>query len=137
MNVREKLSLCYYASSFTDFAKGLLIVAAGIDFDKFEPAKEEIFAQLEAMKRGEIKKSELEAARSAVASGLREMTDSQMELEGYYLSHTVMGDFSSPLELAELAENVSLEDVVDIANSVEPDLIYFLEGGEEEDGDAE
>ena len=140
MNVRERLSLCYYASSMTDIHKGLLLVASGIEFDKFDAARDEIFAQLEAVKRGEISESELNAARSVVASDLRALTDSQGELEGFYLAQSLDGDGCSPEELAELAENVRMEDVVNIANSVECDLIYFLEGnGDEgvEDNDAE
>ena len=54
--------------------------------------------------------------------------DSQGELEGFFLSHILDGLDCSPPELAELAENVSREDVVAIANSIECDLIYFLKG---------
>ena len=53
-NVRERLSLCYYANSTIDLHKGLLVVSSGIDFDKYDAAKDEILAQLEAMRRGEI-----------------------------------------------------------------------------------
>ena len=135
MNVREKLSLCYYASSIVDVHKGLLLVASGIEFDKFDAAKDEIFAQLEAMKRGEISEEELHSARSGVASDLRSLTDSQGELEGYYLSQALDGAGCSPLELAELVEQVTKEDVVAVANSVECDLIYFLEGDSEAEED--
>ena len=70
------------------------------------------------------------------------MLDSQGDLEGFYLSQILDGSDCSPLELAELAENVTKEDVVHIANSVECDLIYFLRGEEadaedEEDTDGE
>lgn len=142
MNVREKLQLCYYASSVMDTHKGLLLVASGIEFDKQEAAQEEIFAQLEAIRRGEISDEELHAARSGVASDLRSVLDSQGDLEGFYLSQILDGSDCSPLELAELAENVTKEDVVRIANSVECDMIYFLRGEEadaedEEDTDGE
>ncbi len=141
MNVREKLSLCYYASSLVDVHKGLLLVSSGIEFSNFEAAKGEIFAQLEAMRRGEISQEELEAARSGVASDLRSLVDSQGELEGYYLAQALDGEGCSPLELAELAENVSREELMAVANSLDCDLIYFLKGsgetGGEEDTDAE
>ena len=38
-----------------------------------------------------------------------------------------------PDELAELCENVSVEDVVAVANSVECDMIYFLTGSEDDE----
>ena len=137
MNVREKLQLCYYASSVIDTHKGLLLVASGIEFDKREAAQEEIFAQLDAVRRCEISDEELHAARSGVASDLRATLDSQGDLEGFYLSQVLDGSDCGPLELAELAENVTKEDVVRIANSVECDLIYFLRGETAEDAGEE
>lgn len=141
MNVRERLSLCYYASSIIDIHKGIMLVASGIEFEKFGAARDEILAQLEAMKRGEITEAELNAAKAGVASDLRSLMDSQGELEGFYLAQALDGADYGPMELAELAEIVTKEDVVAIANSVECDLIYFLKGGgdagEDEEEDAE
>ena len=79
---------------------------------------------------------------SCVASDLRSLTDSQGELEGFYLSLALDGLDCSPLELAELCEEVTKQDVIDVANSVECDMIYFLKGSgsdedEDEDDDAE
>ena len=136
-NVRERLQLCYHAGSLADTHKGLLLVSSGIAFDKLEPARDEIFAQLEAMRRGEITEEELSAARAGVASDLRAMTDSQGELEGFLLAQTLDGLEYGPLELAALAEDVTKEDVVRIAQSVDCDLIYFLKGGKPEDEDGE
>ena len=140
-NVRERLQLCYYAGSLVDTHKGLLLVSSGISFDKFEAARDEILAQLAAMARGEITDEELESARRGVASDLRAMTDSPGELEGFYLAQALDGLDYGPLELAELAEEVTREQVAAIAADAECDMIYFLRGGEnapeEEDADAE
>lgn len=135
MNVREKLSLCYYASSIAYIHKGLLLVASGIEFDKFEAARDEIFAQLEAMRQGEISDEEFTAAKRCVASDLRSLTDSQGELEGFYLSQVLDGLDYGPMELAELVEDVTKEDIIRIARSVECDMIYFLRGLDEEETD--
>jgi predicted Zn-dependent peptidase len=140
-NVREKLQLCYHAGSLADTHKGLLLVSSGIAFDKLEPARDEIFAQLEAMRRGEISDEELQSAKAGVASDLRGLMDSQGELEGFTLSQTLAGLDYGPMELASLVEDVTKEDVVGIAESVDCDLIYLLcpngEGEEEEDNDAD
>jgi len=133
MNVREKLSLCYYASSAVDTHKGIMLVSSGIEFDKYQQVKDEILAQLEAVKRGEVTAEELEAARKCIASDLRSVNDGQGELEGFCLANALDGMDLSPDQLAELVENVSLEDVVEIARGVECDLIYFLTGSEEEE----
>ena len=135
MNVREKLSLCYYASSLVDLHKGLMIVSSGVDFDKFGAAKDEICAQLEAIKRGEVTDDELLAAKKSVASDLRATLDSQYNLEGFYLANTIDGLDFDPEELAEAVECVELQTVVDIANSVVGDAVYYLRGNGEEDSD--
>ena len=136
--VREKLQLCYYAGSMVDVHKGLLFVNAGIDFEQLERARGEILAQLEALRRGEISDEELLSARAAVASDLRALQDSQGELEGFTLSQTIDGLDYGPMELAELCESVTREELVAIAKSVECDMIYFLSGpeaGEEDEDD--
>ena len=135
MNVREKLSLCYYASSLVDLHKGLMIVSSGVDFDKFGAAKYEICAQLDAIKRGEVTADELLAAKKSVASDLRATLDSQYNLEGFYLANTIDGLDFDPEELAEAVECVELQAVVDIANSVVGDAVYYLRGNGEEGSD--
>ena len=139
VNVRERLQLCYYASSLVDIHKGIMLVSSGIEFDRLENARDEILAQLEAVARGEISEEELTAAKVGAASELRAMIDSQGELEGFFLSQTLDGLEYGPLELAELVMDVTKEEVAAVAKSVVCDQIYFLSGsGEsEEEEDAE
>ncbi len=134
MNVREKLSLCYYASSILSLQKGVMFVSSGIEFDKMEAARDEILAQLDSVRRGEITDDELRSAKKTVASDMRAEQDSIGELEGFYLSQAIDGLDYGPAELAALAEDVTKEDVQAIAKSIECDLIYFLKGSGEEDG---
>ena len=134
MNVREKLSLCYYASSAEYLHKGIMLVSSGIEFDKLDAARDEILAQLDSVRRGEITDDELRSAKKSVASDLRAVQDSLGELEGFYLSQALDGLDYGPAELAALAEDVTKEDVQAIAESIECDLIYFLKGSGEEDG---
>lgn len=53
MNVREKLSLCYYASSGLDRFKGIMLVSSGVDTKNYETAKAEIFAPAGGLPGGE------------------------------------------------------------------------------------
>ena len=138
VNVREKLSLCYFASAVTDRQKGILLAYAGTEFDNVEQAKEEIFAQLAAIANGEITDEELRAARADVKSALKSALDSQGALEGFYLSAALDGAEYTPEELSELTDDVTKEDLVAIARGCECDMIYTLTGdGSEEDGDDE
>lgn len=137
LNVREKLSLCYYALSACDRLKGIMLVSSGIEFDKFEEAKAEILAQLEAIKQGDFSEEELSFARKSVCSGLISLSDSPGGLEEFYLTQTLTGLDYGPEEYAALCEMVTREDVMAIAGSMELDSIYFLRAGENYDEDEE
>ena len=133
LNVREKLSLCYYASSGCDTLKGVMLVSSGIECGKLEQAKDEILAQLAAVAAGDFTEEDLEAARRSVAGDLRAMTDSPGALEQFYLSQTLKGLDYGPMELASLCEFVTAEEVRSIAAGVELDTVYFLHGQEDEE----
>lgn len=132
MNVREKLSLCYFASSGVDLHKGIMAVSSGIEFDKYDSALNEILAQLDNVKEGNFDDFELTAAKSSVASDYRTIEDNPVTLEDYYLTQILIGPDCSPLELASLTEEVTKQQVIDIAKGVELDAIYFLRGPKEE-----
>lgn len=131
-NVREKLSLCYYAFSSTDTLKGIMAVLSGIEVDKYDEALSEILAQLDAVRAGDISEAELAAARRSVANDLRTGADSPYYLADFYLRETVQGTDATPDDIAALAENVTAEDVAAIARGVELDAVYFLRGEEAE-----
>ncbi|MBR4579351.1 MAG: insulinase family protein [Oscillospiraceae bacterium] len=130
-NIREKMSLCYYVYSVPDLLKGLMLVSAGIDFDKHDAARNGILEQLEAMRRGEITEEELSAAKKALCAALRSIPDSAAALENFTLRQTVQGLSAGPDELAALTEEVGRDELVEIAQSVVLDAEYFLKG---EDG---
>lgn len=130
MNVREKLSLCYYASSMMEKQKGLVIVSSGIEFDKYQTAKEEILAQLEAVRRGEIEDWELEGARRTLIGGHMATLDDQGRQEEFWLGQTVAGLDTTIEELAAQFETVTREQVAQSAQKLELDTIYFLKGKE-------
>ena len=137
VNVREKLSLCYFASAVADVHKGVLLAYAGTEADNVERAKEEIFAQLASIANGEITDEELSAARADVKSTLKSALDVQGALEGFYLSAALDGADYSPEELSALVDDVTKEELVAIARGCECDMIYTLtgDGSEEDDGE--
>ena len=91
MNVREKLSLCYSVGSVYYGTKGVLTVSAGIDESKESIARDEIMAQLEACRNGDVSEEELAAAKEAVLSALRTVHDSPGTIEGYYATAALSG----------------------------------------------
>ena len=131
LNVREKLSLCYYASSTLAMSKGVLFVSSGVEFANFQRAEDEIMAQLAACQRGEIAPDELEAARRSVINSLRSSLDAQGRLEDYWLTRYVGGTAFPPEELAAQVEAVTPEQVVETAKRITLDSVYTLRGKED------
>lgn len=131
MNVREKLSLCYFASSALERFKGLILVSSGIEFDKYDKAREEILHQLELCRRGELEDWELTGGIRSVVSSLTATLDSQGRQEDYWLSQAVAGMAQEPSALAAQVEKVTREQVMAVAEKVTLDTVYFLKGQED------
>ncbi len=131
-NVREKLSLCYYANSSFDIFKGLIYVMSGIDKDKYDEASDEILRQLNYMKCGEISDEELDSAKKQLVTDLKRIMDSQQASERFFLDSFAAGLYFTPDEMISLIKNVTVDDLRKLGESVKPDTIYFLYGQEEE-----
>lgn len=130
LNVREKLSLCYYASSSLDRYKGAMLVSSGVEFSHKQRAEDEIMAQLEACRRGELEAWEVDGARRYTVSALLTIPDSQGRQEDWWLSQAVAGLAQGPEELARAVESVSVEAAVRAARALSLDTVYFLKGTE-------
>ncbi|MGN8875051.1 EF-P 5-aminopentanol modification-associated protein YfmF [Pseudoflavonifractor sp. HCP28S3_F10] len=130
LNVREKLSLCYYASSQLEKFKGVMLVSSGVEFDQFAPARDEVLAQLAACKAGDFEDWELEGARRSVVGALKSAMDAQGRLEDFWLGQAVAGLTEGPDALADRVEQVTREQVVRALNTLELDTVYFLKGKE-------
>lgn len=132
LNVREKLSLCYYASSLYHRQKGLITVSSGIEFENYQRAYDEIMAQLEAVQRGALEDWELEAARSTLLNAYASMGDSQGKLENFCLGQAATGRSESPEDLAEQVRAVTPDRIRQAMAAVKLDTVYFLQGKEAE-----
>ena len=128
-NVREKMSLCYSIDASYYGAKGILLVNAGIDFDKETVTRQEILKQLDACRKGEITEGEMTAARQALLSSLRSVPDSPGSIENFVSTAALSGLVFSREAYMEAVEKVTLEDVVKCAGSVSLNTTYFLKGG--------
>jgi len=136
MNVREKMSLCYYCSSSPVVTKGIMIVNSGIEVSNREIAEKAIFDQLEAVKAGDFTDEELESSRLGIINSYRELSDSARGLESWYLTRVIFGIDNDPESDIGRFFAVTREDVIAAANKITPDTVYFLNGtlkGEGED----
>ena len=133
MNVREKLSLCYYASSSYARSKKILTVSSGIETKDYDRTLEEILHQLRLVQEGQWEDWELDGARSTVLNSLRSVADSQGALENFYMSRAAVDLRETPEELMQSLMTVTPERIREAAESIQLDTVYFLRGKEAEE----
>lgn len=131
MNVRERLSLCYYASSSYARSKGIMTVSSGVEQKDYDRAVEEITRQLTAVQNGDWEDWEQQGALQAMLSSLTSLPDSQSALENYYLGQIATDCDETPEQLARALREVTKERIMAAAQSARLDTVYFLHGKEE------
>lgn len=128
MNVRERLSLCYYCSSTIDRLKNVMFVISGVEAKKYEEARREIESQLAAVAEGRFTDDEFENAKAYLIDSIRGFTDSEGALASMMLAGTLRGELKTPeQEMQEIAA-VTREDLIAIAKEAALDTVYFLKG---------
>ncbi len=130
MNVREKMSLCYFIGSGYYGTKGIVTVSAGIDFDKEELTRQEVLRQLDACRSGDITEDELKAAKEAILTSLRATHDSPGAIEGFYATAALSGLAFGHSDYMKAVEAVTVEEVAECAKLLQLHTTYFLKGAD-------
>ena len=128
MNVRERLSLCYFCYATDEPIKGIMLAVAGIKNENRKLAKSEILAQLESIVNGEFSDEEFSFAKKSLCSASRAISDNPRGLESWYVRRAGAGKILSPEEARACVERVSREDVCRVAAKISLDTVYFLRG---------
>jgi len=130
LNVREKLSLCYYCAARFDVSTGLLMVDSGVEARNKQLAQEEILRQLQSLQNGEFDESDLVNTKLLMKNSVTTTKDSLTGLEGWYMSQILRGRSMSPEEDTALMDSITRGEVIAAAGAVTLDTIYFLTGNE-------
>lgn len=127
--VREKESLAYTAKSEYIAQKNNIFIRCGIECQNYEKATELIKKLLEDMKNGEFSEEDITKAKDYILAGvdaINEEQDSQiLFLFGQELTKI-------PLTIEEHKNNiqkVTKEQIVEFANKIQLNTIYFLKNG--------
>ncbi len=128
--VREKMSLCYYASSMTDKFRAIMLVSSGIEFENYEKAKTEIEKQLKNIAGGDFTDEEMEVARNYIINNYKSYKDSPYAMKDYYRSQCFSGNYDTIDEAIEKISKITKAEVLDALSNVRLDTVYFLKGME-------
>ncbi|WP_047981210.1 EF-P 5-aminopentanol modification-associated protein YfmF [Ornithinibacillus contaminans] len=131
INVREKNSLAYYASSRLESHKGLLLVFSGIAPGDYEKARAIIEEQMKAMKNGDISENELAESKELIVNQLLETLDHPQGIIEMLYQQVIANADISPHQLIDKIKAVQLDDVKAIGEKITEDTVYLLtsEGG--------
>ncbi len=128
-NVREKLSLCYYCSSRFAAPKGIMYIASGVKVGDETSAENEILRQLDAMKSGDFSDNDIAVAKMSLENSYRSCCDDADRLASWYLTRIITGAENADIQdVIDKINKVTREDIVEIANTVLQDTVYFLKG---------
>lgn len=136
MNVREKLSLCYYCSANNMSEKGIMLIDSGVEYSNLDKAKNEILKQLDEMANGSFSDDELSNAKTAACSSLRSYNDTASGLATWWLTQLCVWnrDFS-PEDAIEKYKGITRDEIIQAAKSYKLDTVYIMSG--EDKGGAE
>lgn len=126
-NVREKAGLAYAVSSVIERTKGLMMIKAGINHDKFEQAVGIIKEQIDTLQQGNISEIELNDTRKSIVTRLKSLEDNASALINFQLELILnKRPGLTPAEIIQRIETVTQDSIVNAARKLELDTIYFL-----------
>lgn len=129
VNVREKESLAYTISSSFDIFSGLMRIYAGIDRANRTKTVALINRQILDLKRGHFTDEELEQTKNMLKNSILLAQDRQNTLiERAYMSSVLGKKFLSLDAWLKALENVSKADLIEAAQQLKLQAIYFMEG---------
>ena len=125
-NVREKAHLAYVANSMYFKYKGNIIVNCGIEIANYEKALDLIKKQIKDMEVGSFTDEEVENAKKGLIAAIKTIDDEQDSGITYYFGQELTNINVSIEEYMKKIEDVTRQEVQDIAKKININTIYFL-----------
>lgn len=129
-NVREKENLAYFAYTRPLRTKGVFLAYAGIDFAKYEKTRCLIEQQVADMAEGKFGEELMDLTRKAYANELLSLADHPARYLNSRMEGARAGRREEPAEIVEKLNNVTREQIIEVAKRVHLDTVYFLTGKE-------
>ncbi len=126
MNVREKLSLCYYCSATIEKLKNMMIVYSGVLPEKLGIAKEEILHQLNIVAQKGFSKEDLEAAKASYFNSLNSIYDNAASIEESALSKSIRNEEFNIEKTKEEINEYTADDIAKVAQKMKLVITYTL-----------
>lgn len=125
-NVREKAHLAYSAGSSYLRNKNNIFARCGIEISNYEKALELIRKQIEDMKAGDFTEEEVENIKKGILAAIKLIDDEQDTQITYCFGQELSKNEVDLENYMKKIQEVNKQDVINIANKVKINTIYFL-----------
>ena len=125
-NVREKAHLAYTARSNYIRQKNDIYIRCGIEIQNYDKALDIIYKQLEDLKNGKFSDEDVKNAKQYIISAINSVEEEQDTEISYYLGQELARTKCTLEEYKKEIENVTKEQIQDIAQRIQVNTIYFL-----------
>ena len=126
LNVREKLSLCYYCACRMILSKRTFLIDSGVERENIGKTKDEIIRQLKDMQEGNFTDEDIERALLATENGLNQVGDTASSWSGWYFERFCEGRNIRPAEMMADFRSVTRERIIEAAKSMKLDTVYTM-----------
>ena len=125
-NVREKASLAYTANSSYVMYRSNIFINCGIEIENYEKTLDIIRKQIEDMKNGNFTEDDMENAKKGIISSMTSIEDEQDTAVIYFFGQQLTDSNVQIPEYIEKIKNVTKEQIINIANKIQVNTVYFL-----------
>ncbi len=125
-NVREKANLAYAAGSSYFRYKDNIFVTCGIEISNYKKTIDLVKKQIEDMKNNDFSDEELENAKKSIVAMIYTIDDEQDTGITYYFGQELSNNKNTIEDYINKIQGIKREDVLNIANKIEINTIYFL-----------
>ena len=125
-NVREKASLAYSAGSIYIKPKNKIIIKTGIEHKNYEKALQIIKEQIDDMKNGKFSDEDILHAKELIIASFKAMQDEQDSEISFYFGREIQKESKDIDEQIKEISEVTKQDIVDVANQIKINTIFFL-----------
>lgn len=130
MNVRERESMAYYASSHIDAYRGNILVQAGIDAQNRDTVIQLIEEQLESLQNGEFDELAFQQTKAMLINQWLSGQDNARVMQEHAYTQWLFNDHDLSLDaMIQHIQDVTVEEVALVAKQVTLQAAFFLEGG--------
>ena len=125
-NVREKAGLAYSARSTFVKQKFNIFIRCGIQIENYEKTVSLIKEQLENIRLGKFTEEDVKNSKMYLISAIKNVAEEQDTEVIYYIGQEIAKTHMSLDEYMEKVESVTKEQIIELANSINLNTIYFL-----------